>query len=119
MSLVKNRKSLTKVRSGPRKINESICGMEILAWILAVSFGGAFFSNTKADIVSNRSGETYTLSYWTTPFGSDLFSFAFERTADQVCPYGYEIVDKTNQPNDAKSSETRWLIACKKQDAEK
>lgn len=114
MSLVKNRKSLTRVKSSQLRGNESF--MEILAWFIAVSFGGAFFSNTKADIVDARFGETYTLSYLTTPYGSELFSFAFERMAVQVCPHGYEVVDKTNQPNDAKSSETRWLIACKKQE---
>jgi hypothetical protein len=117
MSLVKNRKSLTKVKSSRLRGNES--SMEILAWLIAAGFGGAFFSNTKADIVDARFGETYTLSYYTTPYGSDLFSFAFERTANQVCPHGYEVVDKTNQPNDAKSSETRWLIACKKPEAAK
>lgn len=88
--------------------------MEILAWVLAVTFGGAFFTDTKANVVKSSFGETYTLSYYTTPYGSDFFSFAFERQAEQLCAHGYEVVDKTNQPNDVKSAETRWLIACKK-----
>ena len=86
--------------------------VETLAWILAVSFGGMFFGTTKADVVKKGPFETYQLSYFTTEIGSEVFSFAFERMAEQLCPEGYEVVDKTNQPNDPANARTKWLIAC-------
>lgn len=86
--------------------------LEIVAWFLAFSFGGAFFGSTKADIVEKNYGEVYTLEYTTTSYGADFFTFAFERMATQVCPEGYKVLDKTNQPGDKKSTKTRWLISC-------
>lgn len=84
----------------------------VLAWLLAISFGGAFFGTTKADILDKGPYETYKLGYFTTAVGSDLFDFAFERTAEQVCPYGYKVLDKTNRPNQPGNSRTLWLIEC-------
>jgi len=86
--------------------------MEIVAWALALAFGGAFFSTTKADIVDKTAIGQYTLEYYTTPYATTFFDFAFERTANQVCSDGYKIIDKTNQPGEASSSRTRWLISC-------
>lgn len=86
--------------------------MVMLSWILAVSFGGMFFGTTKADVVKKGPYETYQLSYFTTPLASEAFGFAFERMAEQLCPYGYEVVDKTNGPKDPGSARTRWLIEC-------
>lgn len=86
--------------------------VEIIAWILAFGLGGAFFGTTKADIVDHSYDKLYTLEYYTTPYGAEFFSFAFERTAEQLCPKGYEIVDRTNQEKDHKKSRTKWLIEC-------
>lgn len=88
--------------------------MELLAWMLAISFGGAFFGTTKADVVErNTYADTYKLSYFTTSAGSEIFEFAFERMAEQLCKDGYEVVDRTNQPNDPGNARTLWLIQCK------
>jgi len=85
--------------------------MEIIAWAFAILFGGAFFATTKADIV-NKTPEHYTLGYWTTPYVSTAFDFAFDRMAVQICPDGYKVIDKTNRPGEATSSQTRWVITC-------
>lgn len=85
----------------------------LLAWLLAISFGGAFFGTTKADIVDKGPMETYKLGYFTTSAGSELFDFAFERTAEQLCPAGYDVIDKTNRPGDPGNARTLWLISCK------
>lgn len=87
--------------------------MEILAWVITFAVSGAFFANTKADIVDKSSSGLYTLSYPTTKYGAEFFKFAFERTASQVCPEGYDIIDRTNQPNDVKAFNTKWLIECR------
>jgi len=81
----------------------------LIAWILAASFGGMFFVTTKADIVDKAPYDTYRLSYFTTPLGSELFSFAFERMSEQLCPRGYQVVDKLEG---AGYSRTVWLISC-------
>lgn len=85
----------------------------IIPWLLAISFGGAFFGTTKADVVDKTRFDTYKLSYFTTPIGSEVFGFAFERMAEQLCPEGYEVLDKTNRPNDPGNARTLWLIECK------
>lgn len=86
--------------------------MEIIAWALALAFGGAFFSTTKADVVDRTLTGQYTLEYYTTQYTGTAFDFAFERTANQMCPDGYKVIDKTNQPGEVSSSRTRWLISC-------
>lgn len=87
--------------------------LEFIAWILAFSFGGLYFSTTKADIVDIHPPDIYTLEYFTTALGATTFSFAFERMADQLCPHGYVIIDKTNKDDEAATNRTRWLISCK------
>lgn len=80
--------------------------------LLALGFGGAFFSTTKADIAEVKGQEIYILEYFTTSLGATTFDFAFERMAKQLCPDGYEVLDKNNGPKDHPQSMTRWLIEC-------
>ena len=87
--------------------------LELIAWFLAFGFGGLYFSTTKADIVDIHPPDIYTLEYFTTALGATTFSFAFERMADQLCPHGYVIIDKTNKDDEAATNRTRWLISCK------
>jgi hypothetical protein len=84
--------------------------------LIAVGFFGGFFVETKADVVEAKLGKTFTLEYKTTKWFYDNFDFAFERTAEKLCPHGYTIIDRTNQEKDVKSTYTKWLIVCKDKD---
>jgi hypothetical protein len=89
--------------------------MEVLL-LLVAGFAGGFFAETKADVVETKLGQTYVLEYKTSKWFYDNFDFAFERTAEKICPYGYNIIDRTNQEKDVKASYTKWLIVCKDKD---
>lgn len=94
------------------KSNKGSWTMEFIAWLVAISFGVAFFSNTKADVVQSANN-TFVLEYLTTSVVPEWFDFAFERTASQLCSEGYEVLNKTNRPDDLKDLYTRWIITCK------
>jgi hypothetical protein len=85
-------------------------------FLMVISFFTGYFVETKADIVEAKPGKTFILEYKTSKWLYDDFDFAFERTAEKICPHGYTVIDRTNQEKDVKSTYTKWLLVCKDKD---